>query len=134
MSAEKNINNNINQGINGPRPSLYLPPRSTAESMFLGATGFSPGPMTLVSNFFSETDPNSEYRSFSQLLSEGVDPAADSSGNGFEFKQQNQSQRPAGLAVSRQHMFTIPAGLSPGTLLDSPTMFNYHQPQVIFKP
>ncbi|CAM8881225.1 unnamed protein product [Rhodiola kirilowii] len=141
MAAEKKTNsssnnnnehhrNNQNQGINGPRPTLSLPPRSTAESMFLGTAGFSPGPMTLVSSFFSDTDPGSDFRSFSQLLAGGIESqdtkieAAGGSGSGFEFKQ---SLRPAGLAVSRPQMFTIPAGLSPSTLLDSPTIFNYPQ-------
>uniref|UniRef100_A0A7N0UKN0 WRKY domain-containing protein n=1 Tax=Kalanchoe fedtschenkoi TaxID=63787 RepID=A0A7N0UKN0_KALFE len=141
MAAERKNGSNENhfptqpqQGINGPRPTLSLPPRSSAESMFLTSAGFSPGPMTLVSSFFSETDPSSEFRSFSQLLAGGfdsqdvkIDGGGGGSGNGFEFKQSQPSHLPPGLTVSRPQLFTIPPGLSPSTLLDSPTIFGYNQ-------
>nr|WGV38266.1 WRKY [Loropetalum chinense var. rubrum] len=120
------------------RPTITLPPRSFAESLFTGGPGMSPGPMTLVSSFFSETDPDSECRSFSQLLAGAMaSPAAVSaaqrpnfptddssndkdSGDSFRFKQ----NRPAGLMIAQSPMFTIPPGLSPATLLDSPGFFS----------
>lgn len=50
------------------RPTINLPPRTSMESFFGGpgfGFGFSPGPMTLVSSFFSDSD---DCKSFSQLL------------------------------------------------------------------
>ncbi|KAA0034451.1 putative WRKY transcription factor 3 isoform X1 [Cucumis melo var. makuwa] len=51
------------------RPTINLPPRTSMESLFSGGPGlgfgFSPGPMTLVSSFFSDSD---DCKSFSQLL------------------------------------------------------------------
>ncbi|GER55451.1 WRKY DNA-binding protein 3 [Striga asiatica] len=89
-----------------PAPTVTLPPRSSVESLFMGGPGVSPGPMTLVSSFFADNDPDGDCRSFSQLL------AGDTS------FQQNM---PAGLVVSQPPgMFTIPPGLSPASFLDSP--------------
>uniref|UniRef100_A0A5B7C350 WRKY transcription factor 4 n=1 Tax=Davidia involucrata TaxID=16924 RepID=A0A5B7C350_DAVIN len=127
------------------RPTITLPPRSSLESLFTGGPGASPGPMTLVSSFFSENDPDSECRSFSQLLAGAMaSPAAISghmpsfpavedssskdkeSGDGgsgdfeFRFKQ----NRPTGLMIAQSPMFTIPPGLSPASLLDSPGFFS----------
>ncbi|RDX83225.1 putative WRKY transcription factor 3, partial [Mucuna pruriens] len=51
-------------GWQPPRPTISLPPRSASmESLFNG--GFSPGPMTLLSNFLADGD---DCKSFSQLL------------------------------------------------------------------
>ena len=51
------------------RPTINLPPRTSMESLFSSGPGlgfgFSPGPMTLVSSFFSDSD---DCKSFSQLL------------------------------------------------------------------
>ncbi|KAM7484400.1 hypothetical protein LguiA_000409 [Lonicera macranthoides] len=133
------------------RPTIALPPRSSMESLFAGGPGAaSPGPMTLVSNFFSENDPDSDCRSFSQLLAGAMNspaavsgyrpsfpPADDSSSNGrdaggggdFDFRfnnnnnNNNNNHRPSGLIVSQPSTFTIPPGLSPATLLDSPGFF-----------
>ncbi|KAI3467291.1 hypothetical protein Pfo_023954 [Paulownia fortunei] len=122
-----------------PAPTVRLPPRSSVESLFMGGAGVSPGPMTLVSSFFAENDPDNDCRSFSQLLAGAmssptavpnvrqsfVQPEAESRGGGdgsgeFRFQQ----NRPAGLVVSQQPgMFTIPPGLSPASLLDSPGFF-----------
>lgn len=120
------------------------------ESLFTGGPGASPGPMTLVSSFFSENDPDSDCRSFSQLLAGAMNSPAPvpvprennqvpsisqqmensnssikeggaAGGGDAEFRfQQN---RPAGLMVGQSPMFTIPPGLSPATLLDSPGFF-----------
>uniref|UniRef100_A0A166EBI3 WRKY domain-containing protein n=1 Tax=Daucus carota subsp. sativus TaxID=79200 RepID=A0A166EBI3_DAUCS len=107
------------------RPMLNLPPRSSVENLFTGASTVSPGPMTLVSSFFSENDPDSDCRSFSQLLAGAVEApvAADDSGGDLRFKM----NRPSGLAVTQPSMFTIPPGLSPACLLDSPGLFSANQ-------
>ncbi|KAH6809876.1 WRKY DNA-binding protein 3 [Perilla frutescens var. frutescens] len=98
--------------------TITLPARGSAGSFFMGV---SPGPMTLLSSFFPETenDPDSDCRSFSQLLAGGMaSPAA--VGGEFMFQQ----NRPAGLVVSQPPaMFTVPPGLSPASLLDSPGFF-----------
>ncbi|GAB4840071.1 WRKY Transcription Factor [Ancistrocladus abbreviatus] len=121
------------------RPTITLPPRTATESLFNGGFGASPGPMTLVSSFFSDNDPDSDCRSFSQLLAGAMaSPAAqrprfligvsedksstdgggsgDGGENDFRFKQ----NRPPGLVISQPQIFTIPPGLSPASLLGSP--------------
>ncbi|KAL2472564.1 putative WRKY transcription factor 4 [Forsythia ovata] len=123
-------------------PTINLPARSSMDNLFVGGLGASPGPMTLVSSFFAENDPETDCRSFSQLLagamssptavpnvrrdfppSQAVPEYKESAGEGggeFRF----QLNRPAGLVVSEQlGMFTIPPGLSPAGLLDSPGFF-----------
>ncbi|KAA8529382.1 hypothetical protein F0562_033819 [Nyssa sinensis] len=126
------------------RPTIALPSSSFMDSLFTDA---SPGPMTLVSNFFSENDPDSECRSFSQLLAGAMASpkavtahrqsflaAGDSSskervsgegGSDADFRlKQNQ---PSGLMIAQPPMFTIPPGLSPASLLDSPGVFSSGQ-------
>ncbi|KAF9623503.1 hypothetical protein IFM89_003119 [Coptis chinensis] len=136
------------------RPTIALPARSTVENLFTGGAGLSPGPMTLVSSFFSENDPDSEYRSFSQLLAGAMgSPVAavignkrqqqqqfsfessenlkeeefkDGNKNDFRFVKQNKPLSNlvvGGTGQSNNNMFTIPPGLSPTSLLDSPTFF-----------
>ncbi|KAL0911471.1 hypothetical protein M5K25_019615 [Dendrobium thyrsiflorum] len=135
------------------RPSISLPSRFTVESLFRGGVAeASPGPMTLVSNFFAE-DPESECRSFSQLLAgamaspaaitaprrflaEGEDTAAARTsvettlagargrGGGRGASLNLGDSRPMNLLVAQSPYFTVPAGLSPGGLLDSPAMFS----------
>ncbi|OIT37599.1 PREDICTED: probable WRKY transcription factor 4 [Nicotiana attenuata] len=126
------------------RPTITLPPRASVENLFMGGPGgISPGPMTLVSSFFS--DPASEYPSFSQLLAGAMASPADFSGQrqgfppppettvsiskgkesgsgdmDFGFKQ----NRPSGLVITQSPMFTIPPGLSPAGLLGSPLLFS----------
>ncbi|KAL7608964.1 probable WRKY transcription factor 2 [Lactuca sativa] len=58
-------------------PMITLPPRSSSDTFL---TGISPGPMTLVSNFFSDHYPDTDIYSLSQLLA-GVlpSPAAENS-------------------------------------------------------
>nr|UVI62160.1 WRKY transcription factor [Rehmannia glutinosa] len=126
-----------------PPPRISLPPRTSIENLFTGGPGASPGPMTLVSSFFAENDPDNDYRSFSQLLAGAMSPSeapngrhnfaptAESGGVGggsgsgdFRFQQ----NRPEGLVVSQPPgMFTIPPGLSPASLLDSPGFFSSSQ-------
>ncbi|XP_068654739.1 probable WRKY transcription factor 4 isoform X2 [Aristolochia californica] len=123
-----------------PRPTISLPSRSAFESIFTRGADTSPGPMTLVSSFFSENDPESECRSFSQLLagamaspgavsprvpSSGLDVSDNSAGErdaggGLRFKQ----NRPFNLVIAQSPMFTVPPGLSPASLLDSPGFFS----------
>ncbi|KAK6928154.1 WRKY domain [Dillenia turbinata] len=127
-----------------PRPTIAVPPRATAESFFSGV-GLSPGPMTLVSSFFSENYPDSDCRSFSQLLAGAMaspgarpsfvtdsstensskeassgDGAGDKGSLGLGFKQ----SRPLSLVVARSPVFMIPPGLSPSGLLNSPGFFS----------
>ncbi|CAN0857749.1 Probable WRKY transcription factor 3 [Linum grandiflorum] len=135
-----------------PRPTITLPPRPSMDTFFSG--GLSPGPMTLVSSFFSDTYPgDSDSRSFSQLLAGAMAsplarpsffpefsprvPAAASSAalsstedaapgttGGFGFKQ----SRPMNLVVPRSPLFTVPPGLSPSGLLNSPGFFPPQSP------
>nr|WFL37662.1 WRKY transcription factor 10 [Crocus sativus] len=114
------------------RPAnISLPPRSSYESLFLGGgAGVSPGPMTLVSSFFAE-DPDSEYRSFSQLLAGAMNsPAAvasPSASGGGGGGGPVRGMRPGGLVLSQQQpagsFFMVTAGMSPGGLLDTPGIF-----------
>nr|GEU55252.1 probable WRKY transcription factor 4 [Tanacetum cinerariifolium] len=118
------------------RPSITLPPRATVENMFTGSltTDASPGPMTLVSNFFSENDPDSDCRSFSQLLSGAmlspvelhdrrpVSSGGAGGGGSVDFRFDSNG-RPGSLVVNQPSMFTIPPGMSPASLLDSPGFF-----------
>ncbi|KAK1423342.1 hypothetical protein QVD17_18641 [Tagetes erecta] len=50
-------------------PMITLPPRSSLDIVSIG---LSPGPMTLVSNFFNDHYPDTDLRSFSQLLTEAL--------------------------------------------------------------
>ncbi|KAE8734588.1 putative WRKY transcription factor 3 [Hibiscus syriacus] len=127
------------------RPVITPPPQPFTEAFFNGGTGFmglSPGPMTLVSNYFSGTD---DFKSFSQLLagamaspaavssqrlSSTLPTAAEDQGDvnhaedgvegGLRFKQ----NKPAGLVITQpvpQPFYEMPQGLlSPASLLESP--------------
>ncbi|CAK9186644.1 unnamed protein product [Ilex paraguariensis] len=126
------------------RPTIALPPRTSMESLFTGGLGVSPGPMTLVSNFFSDNDPDTDCRSFSQLLAGAMSsPVAtpaqrpsfpvvsaaegssmkDKVAAGGEVDFRFKYSRPSGLVVAQPPVFTVPPGLSPATLLDSPGLF-----------
>lgn len=127
------------------RPTITLPPRSSIENIFTGGVGASPGPMTLVSSFFSDNYPDSECRSFSQLLAGAMaSPAAVSGGRASSFAdsaivepskgKENRDggevnlgfkqSRPLNLMVAPSPMFTVPPGLSPSGLLNSPGFFS----------
>ncbi|XP_052195853.1 probable WRKY transcription factor 4 [Diospyros lotus] len=120
------------------RPTITLPPRSSVETLFSGGAGFSPGPMTLVSSFFSDNCPGSDCRSFSQLLSGAMaSPSpkfpsflADNSykegasGDGGDRDLGFRQNRPVSLVVAHSPMFMIPPGLSPSGLLNSPGFFS----------
>ncbi|XP_019706738.1 probable WRKY transcription factor 4 isoform X2 [Elaeis guineensis] len=88
-----------------PRPAIAVPPRYSMEGEGgdggAGVADVSPGTMTLVSSFFAD-DPDSENRSFSQLLAGAIDspvvappstPAERGSGGGGEGRGSRQRQR-----------------------------------------
>lgn len=99
------------------RPTITLPPRSSMESLFSGgSSGISPGPMTLVSSFFSDNDPDSECRSFSQLLAGAMTPPAGFTGARPGFRP---LPPPSTAAITQSPTaFTVPPGLSPTSLFD----------------
>ncbi|XP_050226373.1 probable WRKY transcription factor 3 isoform X2 [Mercurialis annua] len=137
------------------RPTITLPPRPSMDNFFSGV-GLSPGPMTLVSSFFSDNyanTPESDYRSFSQLLAGAIasSPMARSSfftdsdsssssipsDNGASSSKQQdgvhnnsgnlgfKQSRPMNLVVAHHSpLFTVPPGLSPSGLLNSPGFFS----------
>ncbi|KAG6467149.1 probable WRKY transcription factor 4 [Zingiber officinale] len=128
-----------------PRPTITLPPRSSFEGLFRGgASELSPGPLTLVSSFFAE-DPDSECRSFTQLLVGAINsPVAVARRTGGATKEQGKDAKklssdgeesggglvrsgynqPPSLAINHPQIFTVPPGLSPTDLLDSPSFFS----------
>lgn len=119
-----------------PRPSftLNLPPRPSMEALFSGGPGLSPGPMTLVSNFFSEYYPDSDNCSFSQLLAGAMaSPVAKpsqlsgkdlKSEDGSDKKSGFKQNRPMNLVVAQSPLFMMPPGLSPSGFLNSPGIFS----------
>ncbi|XP_010495680.1 PREDICTED: probable WRKY transcription factor 4 [Camelina sativa] len=137
------------------RPTLSLPPRPFSEMFFNGGVGFSPGPMTLVSNMFSDSD---EFRSFSQLLAGAMaSPATaaaaaaaatgasdyhqriggdgndnnNNSSSGGDVDPRFKQNRPTGLMISQSQspsMFSVPPGLSPAMRLDSPSFLGLFSP------
>ncbi|KAF3610128.1 hypothetical protein DY000_02045227 [Brassica cretica] len=138
MSEKEELPSTSNKSTGPPsRPSLSLPPRPFSEMFFSGGVGFSPGPMTLVSNMFADSD---EFRSFSQLLS-GVMPspaaassAASEEGNnsssGGDVDPRFKQSRPTGLMISQSPstMFAVTPGLSPAMRLDSPSFLGLFSP------
>ncbi|XAR51703.1 hypothetical protein NMG60_11006414 [Bertholletia excelsa] len=131
--------------VSGPsRPTISLPPRASMEALFAGVSGFSPGPMTLVSNFFSDNFPDADCRSFSQLLAgamaspvsgaatpklpEFVAENNASSEVNFENKGDRnlgfKQNRPVNLVIAHSPLFMIPPGVSPSGLLNSPGFFS----------
>nr|QGQ64062.1 WRKY transcription factor 39 [Santalum album] len=128
------------------RPTITLPPRPTFENWFAG--GASPGPMTLVSNFFSDGYPDSGSRTFTQLLAGAMaSPVAVAAGlspsffmghstegvsvtegrsdeEGGDEKSGFKQNRPASLVVARSPVFMVPPGMSPSGLLNSPGFFS----------
>nr|BAS69358.1 transcription factor [Nicotiana benthamiana] len=109
-------------------PALTIPPRPSFESFLSNLPSFSPGPMSLVSSFFSDQSPDSsDYPSFSQLLAGAMaSPLAkpailpDNSGEGSQKSSGYKQNRPMGLVLAQSPLFMIPPGLSPSGLLNSP--------------
>nr|AFS64073.1 WRKY transcription factor 8 [Tamarix hispida] len=133
MSENDSVPSSKPPAVSGRPTTITLPPRTSIEALSTGGLGSSPGPMTLVSSFFSDNDPGNDFRSFSQLLAGAMaspssqvpnfgtsfskDDNKTSGGEGdFRFKQ----NRPPGLLLSQPQMFSIPPGLSPASLLESP--------------
>ncbi|KAJ4815297.1 WRKY family transcription factor family protein [Rhynchospora pubera] len=117
-----------------PRPTLTVPSRTSVESLFHVA---SPGPLTLASTLFPNETPDSEFRSFTQLLVGAINSPASATGSvraagSKEERKEAEGKeekggRPESLAVPvpvREDVFTIPPGLSP-TGLFSPVMGNF---------
>ncbi|KAJ7971020.1 putative WRKY transcription factor [Quillaja saponaria] len=128
-----------------PRTTISLPPRPSMEALFTGGLDLSPGPLTLVSSFFSDNYPDSDCRSFSQLLAGAMaSPLAlggrpsifsdnsthkqTSSEAGAEKCSGFKQSRPMNLVVAQSPLFTIPPGLSPSGLLNSPGFFSPQSP------
>ncbi|KAJ8547981.1 hypothetical protein K7X08_021217 [Anisodus acutangulus] len=99
------------------RPTITLPPRNSMDSLFSGgsSSGISPGPMTLVSSFFSDNDPHSECRSFSQLLAGAMPSQAGFPGVRPGFPP---LPPPSTAAVTQSPTFTVPTGLNTTSLFD----------------
>lgn len=98
------------------RPTITLPPRTSFETMFNnsgtgGNTGFSPGPMTLVSSFFSDGE---DCKSFSQLLAGAMMSPADRAG--FPQLEERSSGDDSGFRFKNGP----PSPMFPAGFLDSP--------------
>lgn len=133
------------------RPTITLPPRPTFG---FSSSDVSPGPMTLLASFLTEDADG--YPSFSQLLAGAIasSPAAMASAGRFEgFLSSTTGDAPApapdavgvdkgvgsgeSTGLNRSHplgmltlpspMFTVPPGISPTGLLDSPNFITAAQ-------
>lgn len=140
-----------------PRPTITLPPRGSFTDVLFSngpgsglGLGFSPGPMTLVSNYFSDPD---DCKSFSQLLAGAMaSPAAagqlrnnftdqverscgdavNVGGGGGVDSSRFKESRPSGLMIAQPPpIFPMPPSFSPATLLDSPSLGLFSPAQVI---
>ncbi|KAL8199441.1 hypothetical protein R6Q57_013009 [Mikania cordata] len=119
-------------------PMIALPPQSSFENLFSGGPGpgFSPGPMTLVSNFFSDHYSEGDCRSFSQLLAGAMaSPASQIPAVSlFDDSKQTDSDkklggfkqnRPMDLVIARSPSgFMFPSVFSPSGFLNSPGFFS----------
>lgn len=109
------------------RPNVILPPRNFAESFFSSSSGrdsgsgFSPGPMTLLSSIFSDSN---DCKSFSQLLAGAM--TSPNNKPSPTPTDQKASSADWSLTISPPHpppMFIMPSGQ-----LDSPGLgFFSHQ-------
>eukprot|EP00249_Psilotum_nudum_P022450 c28521_g1_i3 orf=825-2567(+) len=146
------------------RPTLVLPSRFPAD-VLTRTTDASPSPMTLVSSFFADHDPEADCKSYSQLLAGAMTSSTPKStdspnnsaissgtsqiniasgtavkdagnqapgGNGDAGVARSSTARfktmtPSRLPIPRSPYLTIPPGLSPTTLLDSPVLLSTAQ-------
>ncbi|MFQ6647670.1 hypothetical protein Gotur_020819 [Gossypium turneri] len=115
------------------RPSITLPPKPAMDGLFSSGLGLSPGPMTLVSSFFSDPD-STENRSFSQLLASAMTspgarlPHASMDSSFMEVGFKDGGEKSPGIKHNRplnfdSPLFTAPTGLTPSGLLNSPSFF-----------
>ncbi|KAI5082354.1 hypothetical protein GOP47_0002097 [Adiantum capillus-veneris] len=133
------------------RPTLTLPPRNAADAFLKGADAATPSPMTFVSSLFSDQDPFAgDHKSFSQLLAGAINSPTTTNGrgdgslnssslplsadsnvpstgggpgsDGLPPRARFKSMMPPRLPIPRSPYLTIPPGLSPTTLLDSPVL------------
>lgn len=124
-------------------PMIALPPQTSFETLFTGGPGagpgFSPGPMTLISNFFSDHNTDIDCRSFSQLLAGAMaSPASQipptSMVDDFSSSKQPDSEkkpggfkqnRPVDLVIAQSPSgFMFPSVFSPSGFLNSPGFFS----------
>ncbi|KAL1092586.1 hypothetical protein V6Z11_D07G234300 [Gossypium hirsutum] len=101
------------------------------DSLFSDGSGLSPGPMTLVSAFFSNQD-STENRPFSQLLAGAMAspgyrlPYSSMDGSLMDvcFKDGGEKRsEPLNFSVPNSALFTVPPRLSPSGLLNSPAFY-----------
>lgn len=134
------------------RPTISLPPR---PAFGFSSSDASPGPMTLMASFLAEDSDG--YASFSQLLAGAMasSPAAMASAARFEGFPSSagdaaataappdgggvdkgvgsghptgvKQSQPVGMLMLPSPMFTVPPGISPTGLLDSPNFFTSAQ-------
>ncbi|MBA0822357.1 hypothetical protein Goarm_019163, partial [Gossypium armourianum] len=113
------------------RPTIALPPTPAMDSLFSDGSGLSPGPMTLVSAFFSNQD-STENRPFSQLLAGAMaSPGSRLPYNSMDgsfmdvcFKDGGEKRsEPLNFGVPNSALFTVPPRLSPSGLLNSPAFY-----------
>ncbi|CAN4124541.1 unnamed protein product [Withania somnifera] len=102
------------------RPTITLPPRNSMETLFSGgsSSGISPGPMTLVSSFFNDNDPDSECRSFSQLLAGAMTSPAGFTTGKPGFPPLPTPSTAVAVSQSQTVTFTVPPRLSPASMFD----------------
>eukprot|EP00249_Psilotum_nudum_P021075 c27962_g2_i1 orf=584-2809(+) len=152
-------------------PALILPPRNSAD-VLVRSSETTPSPMTLVNSFFAEQEPESDSKSYSQLLSgamssptslgsewskdksamtgatyietpvgtnkettsgdrllarDSVNKVAAANGGSGSVRPSTarfKTMTPSRLPIPRSPYLTIPPGLSPTTLLDSPVLLS----------
>ncbi|XP_020695795.1 probable WRKY transcription factor 4 isoform X1 [Dendrobium catenatum] len=128
----ENIRTEATGHTEAKRPSISLPPRPSDESLFrLEPAEASPNPMNLVSSFFSE-DPESDCRSFSQLLAGAITlpetrttaEAATGEGRGRGGGLNLGQSQAMNLLAGQSPFFMAQSDLSPGGLLDFPAIFS----------
>nr|XP_043615049.1 probable WRKY transcription factor 3 [Erigeron canadensis] len=141
------INGSSQQNRRVIPPMIALPQQPSFETLFTGGPGpgpgFSPGPMTLVSNFFSDHYPDVDCRSFSQLLAGAmcspasqISPPAlfdnnyNNNNNINSDKNEKKSggfkqNKPVDLVIAQSPTgFVFPSVFSPSGLLNSPGFYS----------
>lgn len=137
------------------RPLLTVPPRNPSEAL-QKSSDVTPSPMTLVSSFFADQEPSSPQFIAGDMTSltaadappkSNAVPINHSSGSGSFAERlaarglgqkdppgalrsstaRFKSMTPSRLPIPRSPYLTIPPGLSPTTLLDSPVLLSTGQ-------